>query len=250
MRAAEPISAGRVERDGVRVGYEVFGIGEPTILLMPTWCIVHSRIWKMQIPYLARHHRVVTFDGPGNGRADRPTGPVAYTAEKHVDLALAVLDVTKTDRAIAVASSGGTHRTVLLAAEHPDRVEGAVFVGPHTPLVTDAPNERTEAFTSGAYELYLQLFMTAAFTEPHSTKAIEDGIGWGHETSLATIADARAHPSSKSTAAATAPTCVTRSLSACSCASLSRPSTPRLDRGVAGRGAVTAPGGSSTFPHL
>jgi pimeloyl-ACP methyl ester carboxylesterase/predicted glycosyltransferase len=191
MRAAEPISAGRVERDGVRVGYEVFGIGEPTILLMPTWCIVHSRIWKMQIPYLARHHRVVTFDGPGNGRADRPTGPVAYTAAKHVDLALAVLDVTKTDRAIAVASSGGTHRTVLLAAEHPDRVEGAVFVGPHTPLVTDAPNERTEAFTSGAYELYLQLFMTAAFTEPHSTKAIEDGIGWGHETSLATIADAR-----------------------------------------------------------
>jgi pimeloyl-ACP methyl ester carboxylesterase/predicted glycosyltransferase len=191
MRAAEPSSAGRVERDGVRVGYQVFGTGEPTILLMPTWCIVHSRIWKMQIPYLARHHRVVTFDGPGNGWADRPIGPVAYTAAKHVDLALAVLDVTKTERAIAVASSGGTHRTVLLAAEHPDRVDGAVFVGPHTPLVTDPPNERTEAFTSGDYELYLQLFMTAAFTEPHSSKAIEDGIGWGHETSLATIADAQ-----------------------------------------------------------
>ena len=191
MRAAEPISAEHVERDGVRVGYQVFGSGEPTILLMPTWCIVHSRIWKMQIPYLARHHRVVTFDGPGNGQADRPFGPEAYTAAKHVDLALAVLDVTKTERAIAVASSGGTHRTVLLAAEHPDRVVGAVFVGPHTPLVTDPPDERTEAFASGDYELYLQLFMTAAFTEPHSTKAVEDGIGWGHETSLATIADAR-----------------------------------------------------------
>jgi pimeloyl-ACP methyl ester carboxylesterase len=112
MWAAEPLIAGHVECDGTRVGYQVFGTGEPTILLMPTWCIVHSRIWKMQIPYLARHHRVVTFDGPGNGRADRPSGPTAYTAARHVDLALAVLDATGTERAIAVASSGGTHRTV------------------------------------------------------------------------------------------------------------------------------------------
>jgi pimeloyl-ACP methyl ester carboxylesterase/predicted glycosyltransferase len=191
MRACQPIADGYVERDGVKVFYELFGQREPTILLMPTWCIVHSRIWKMQIPYLARRHRVVTFDGPGNGQADRPTGPAAYTAAKHVDLTLGVLDATGTERAIAVAASGGTNRTVLLAAEHPDRVEGVVFVGPFTPLVTDPPNERTEAFASGDYELFLQRFMTAAFTEPHSTKAIEDGIGWGHETSLATIADAR-----------------------------------------------------------
>jgi pimeloyl-ACP methyl ester carboxylesterase/predicted glycosyltransferase len=191
MWAAEPLIAGHVECDGTRVGYQVFGTGEPTILLMPTWCIVHSRIWKMQIPYLARHHRVVTFDGPGNGRADRPSGPTAYTAARHVDLALAVLDATGTERAIAVASSGGTHRTVRLAAEHPNRVEGVVFIGSFTPLVTDSPTERDEAFASGDYDRYLELFMTAAFTEPHSTKAIEDGIGWGHETSLATITDAR-----------------------------------------------------------
>jgi pimeloyl-ACP methyl ester carboxylesterase/predicted glycosyltransferase len=191
MWAAEPLITGHLKRDGVGIGYQVFGTGEPTILLMPTWCIVHSRIWKMQIPYLARHYRVVTFDGPGNGRADRPTGPAAYTAAKHVDLARGVLDATNTERAIAVASSGGTNRTVLLAAEHPDRIEGVVFVGPFTPLVTDPPNERTEAFISGDYERYLRLFMTAAFIEPHSTKAIEDGIGWGRETSLATITDAR-----------------------------------------------------------
>ena len=42
------------------------------MLLLPTWSIIHSRHWKMQIPYLARHCRVVTFDGRGNGRSDRP----------------------------------------------------------------------------------------------------------------------------------------------------------------------------------
>ena len=56
----------------MRVFYEVYGSGEPTILFCPTWTLVHSRVWKMQIPYLARHHRVVVFDPRGNGKSDRP----------------------------------------------------------------------------------------------------------------------------------------------------------------------------------
>src|SRR2546421_4441275 len=61
MRARYPDGDGYVERDGVKVAYEVFGDGhEPTILLLPTWSIIHSLVWKMQVPYLARHHRVIT----------------------------------------------------------------------------------------------------------------------------------------------------------------------------------------------
>jgi pimeloyl-ACP methyl ester carboxylesterase len=43
---------------------------------MPTWEIVHSRSWKFQIPYLARHCRVVTFDPRGNAA---PTAPATMT---------------------------------------------------------------------------------------------------------------------------------------------------------------------------
>ncbi len=75
MRAIEPVSAGDVERDGVRLHWEEFGEGEPTIALLPTWSIVHSRHWKFQVPYLARHYRVITFDGRGCGLSDRPDGP-------------------------------------------------------------------------------------------------------------------------------------------------------------------------------
>jgi len=71
MRAREPDFEGFVDSDGVKIGYEVFGRGSPTLLLLPTWTIVHSRVWKMQVPYLADLFRVVTFDGPGNGRSDR-----------------------------------------------------------------------------------------------------------------------------------------------------------------------------------
>ena len=71
-RARYPDSSGYVKRDGVRLYYEVYGSGEPTVFLLPTWSIIHSRHWKMQIPYLARHCRVVTFDGRGNGRSRPP----------------------------------------------------------------------------------------------------------------------------------------------------------------------------------
>src|ERR1700690_1118095 len=98
MRARYPDEEGFVEHDGVKMGYEVFGSGAPTLLLLPTWTIVHSRFWKLQIPYLARHFRVVTFDGPGNGRSDRPLDPTAYGAEAVARDALAVMDATATDR--------------------------------------------------------------------------------------------------------------------------------------------------------
>ena len=77
-RARYPDDDGFIERDGVRVFYERYGDGEPTVLFLPTWSIIHSRGWKAQIPYFARHFRVLTFDGRGNGSSDRPIGPEAY----------------------------------------------------------------------------------------------------------------------------------------------------------------------------
>ena len=76
VRAREPDRAGYAVRSGVRLYYEVHGDGPTTVLLLPPWSIVHSRIWKLQVPYLARHAQVVVYDGRGNGRSDRPAGPV------------------------------------------------------------------------------------------------------------------------------------------------------------------------------
>ncbi len=73
MRAREPDLAGTVDNDGVRIHYEVFGSGPATVFLVPTFPIVDSRMWKAQVPYLARHFRVVTADPRGNGRSGRPT---------------------------------------------------------------------------------------------------------------------------------------------------------------------------------
>ncbi|HEX8037194.1 MAG TPA: hypothetical protein VF510_25290, partial [Ktedonobacterales bacterium] len=66
MRARDPDREGYVNGDGVHIFYECFGeehASGPTVLLLPTWSIIHSRFWKAQVPYLARHYRVITFDG-------------------------------------------------------------------------------------------------------------------------------------------------------------------------------------------
>src|SRR5262245_45712043 len=128
MRARQPDRDGYVERDGVKVYYELFGAGKPTVLLLPTWSVIHSRHWKMQVPYLARPCSVRTFDGRGNGRSDRPTEPEAYAEREFAADAIAVMDATETDRAIIVGFSMGAQRGLVLAAEHPERVEGAVFI--------------------------------------------------------------------------------------------------------------------------
>jgi pimeloyl-ACP methyl ester carboxylesterase/predicted glycosyltransferase len=206
MRACQPSRDGYVERDGVKIHYEVFGDGEPTVLLLPTWSIMHSRHWKMQVPYLSRHCRVITFDGRGNGRSDRPTEPEAYAEREFAADALAVLDATQTPRAIIVGFSLGAQRGLLLAANHPERVQAAVFIGGNYPGGGEPVPERTvyswedELATDEGwakhnhhywlrdYQGYLDFFMSRMFTEPHSTKPIEDTVGWGLETTGETLA--------------------------------------------------------------
>jgi pimeloyl-ACP methyl ester carboxylesterase len=206
MRALQPSRDGYVERDGVKIYYELFGSGEPTVLLLPTWSIIHLRHWKMQIPYLARHCRVLTFDGRGNGRSDRPARPEAYAEREFAADAIAVLDATETERAVVVGFSMGAQRALLLAADHPERVEGAVFIGPSYQGGGNPLPERTvyswgdeldtdegwakhnRHYWRRDYPGYLQFFMSRMFTEPHSTKPIEDTVGWGLETTPETLA--------------------------------------------------------------
>jgi pimeloyl-ACP methyl ester carboxylesterase len=70
------VETGQLEVRGFKISYEVFGNPQaPPILLLPSWQIIHSRHWKMQVPYLARFFRVVTYDSPGNGGGERTTDP-------------------------------------------------------------------------------------------------------------------------------------------------------------------------------
>jgi pimeloyl-ACP methyl ester carboxylesterase/predicted glycosyltransferase len=194
-----PDESGFIERDGVRMFWESYGTGERAVLLLPTWSVIHSRHWKAQIPYLARHFRVITFDGRGNGLSDRPTSASAYHEREFIADAVAVLDATGVESACVAGLSMGGLRALVLAAEQPDRVSGACSIAPSVPvpLVPDPPGwwagfdfeaerEHYEGWEKynrhywrSDYRGFLKFFFSECLCEPHSTKQIEDLIAWG-----------------------------------------------------------------------
>ena len=210
MRARAPDADGFAEREGVELFYEVFGEGDrPTVLLLPTWSIIPSRFWKAQVPYLARHFRVITFDGRGSGRSGRPAGAAAYANEEFGADVVAVMDATGTDRSVLVALSCGAAWAVHVAAAHPARVSGLLalapscgfaITNPERQLPWDAELDTTEGWAKynrrnwleGDYDDFLRFFFGKMFTEAHSTKQIEDCVGWGHDIEPATLADTTA----------------------------------------------------------
>ena len=194
----DPDTEGFIERGGVKVGYEVFGAGEPAILLLTSWAIVHARQWKAQVPYLARHFQVITVEGRGNGRADRPETPEAYRDREYVDDAIAVLDAIGVDRAVVVGLSVGGRHALQLAAWYPERAAGVVAIGAALPWpmppgfdeIRDAYEGWDKAnrhYWLADYRGWVEFFMSQVFTEPHSTKPHEDGVAWGLDTTAETL---------------------------------------------------------------
>jgi pimeloyl-ACP methyl ester carboxylesterase/predicted glycosyltransferase len=201
MRARQPDRSGAVVRDGIASAYDVYGDSHATtVLLMPSWSVVHAEHWKMQIPVLARRHRVIAMDGRGNGRSDRPHDPAAYTVDEYVADALAVLDETGTDRAVVAGVSLGGQRTAAFAATHPDRTLGAVMIASSIPhLVSPLPIRLEYSFVDELAEdrgwalfnehawrrdlrAFAEFFFGQCYPEPHSTKPWEDAVGWMLET--------------------------------------------------------------------
>jgi pimeloyl-ACP methyl ester carboxylesterase/predicted glycosyltransferase len=198
VRARFPDREGHVESRGVKIYWEEHGAGDRTVLFIPGWQIGHSRFWKMQVPYFARHFRVLTFDPPGNGKSARPaTGYDEDTIAAH---ALAVLDATATACASLVCHSRAAWWGSILAAEHPERVERLVLVAPamtdpwgprktfHATLTEFSGwNSFNRAYWRTNYPDFVRFFIEQMFPEAHSTKAREDGVAWALETTAETM---------------------------------------------------------------
>ena len=118
------------------------------------------------------------------------------------------MDATGTERAVLVGLSCGALWGTLLAAEHPDRVSArsptsarrcrsrsgtrsARSSGASRTSSTPTRAGRSTTATTGSadYQGFLEFFFAQMFNEPHSTKQIEDCIGWALETDPETLAD-------------------------------------------------------------
>src|SRR5579859_364644 len=199
MRAQPPDQSGyAVNRDGLRIYYEVFGQGDKTILLMPCYPIVHSRMWKGQIHYLARHFRVVTFDGVGNGMSDHPDPSSLWPPNIYANDCLTVMDATDTKAAVLVGlCHDGVWPAIVLAASEPERVVGIMAFAPGIrlgpPIAVRAAavakfDEELESYEGWFkqnrhyiqknFRGFMEFFFGEMYPEPHSTKQIEDTVAY------------------------------------------------------------------------
>jgi pimeloyl-ACP methyl ester carboxylesterase len=112
-----------VTRDGVWLGYDVHGDGEPVLLVMGL--SGSRRGWYRLLPHLQDRCQAIAFDNRGTGDSDPVTGPL--TMADLVSDALAVLDAAGHDSAHVIGVSMGGMIAQHLALDHRDRVRSLIL---------------------------------------------------------------------------------------------------------------------------
>ncbi|BEP16300.1 hypothetical protein acdb102_46110 [Acidothermaceae bacterium B102] len=222
MKAREPDQQGFIHRDGIAVAYESYGSGDRVVLFPPVDVVAHSGMWKAQIPYLARHARVVSIDPRGNGRSDRPLDPAAYTDAELTADTLQVMNELGIEKALLVGVCGSVWQSFLLAAEAPERVVGIVSLAANVPNLTPVHPWRGEFDRIGALDVvshdgwakdnvaywregphayldYLEFFGGEIIPELHRSKLFDDFVAWGLGASVEVRAAERMSPSAFTT---------------------------------------------------
>jgi len=55
-------------KDGTPISYEIFGVGEPTLVFVHGWSC-DARYWRAQVPVFSKKYRVVILDLAGHGHS-------------------------------------------------------------------------------------------------------------------------------------------------------------------------------------
>jgi pimeloyl-ACP methyl ester carboxylesterase len=116
-----------VTDDGVTLHAEEAGQGEPLLFIHEF--AGDQRSWEPQVRFFSGTYRCVTYAARGYPPSDVPTDPEAYSQERAVADAIAVLDGLEITNAHLVGLSMGGFTALHTVLAHPDRVRSAVIAG-------------------------------------------------------------------------------------------------------------------------
>jgi len=126
--------------DGVTLHVDAAGSGQP-LLFIHEFAGDH-RSWEPQVRFFSGSYRCITYAARGYPPSDVPGDPAAYSQQRAVGDAIAILDGLGLPRAHVVGLSMGGFTALHLAMGHPGRVASAVVAG----AGYGAQPERQESF--------------------------------------------------------------------------------------------------------
>jgi pimeloyl-ACP methyl ester carboxylesterase len=115
-----------LDRDGVKIYYEVHGEG-PALFLTHGYSS-SSHMWAGQRELFGKHFKVIIWDMRGHGRSDYPSDPNAYSQAATVTDMAAILDAVGTKDAIVGGLSLGGYMSLAFRLAHPGRVRALLIV--------------------------------------------------------------------------------------------------------------------------
>jgi pimeloyl-ACP methyl ester carboxylesterase len=115
-----------LDRDGVKIHYEVYGQG-PAVILTHGYSST-AQMWAGQIEPLSKDHTLILWDMRGHGQSDYPQDEDLYSEALTVGDIDALLDVVGARTAIVGGLSLGGYMSLAYYAAHPERVEALVII--------------------------------------------------------------------------------------------------------------------------
>ncbi|MGO4291862.1 alpha/beta fold hydrolase [Chitinophaga sp. RAB17] len=179
----KPADSGYVPVNGIKVYYEVYGQGEPIVLLHGAFMTIGMN-WGQLIPELSKTRKVIAIELQGHGHTPFSDRKLDYhTLASDVE---GVMNYLKVDSAAVTGYSFGGCVAYQLAIQSPKRVTKLVIIS-STYKSSGWMPEVTNAFKSMKPELFTKSPMKAAYdaVAPDKTKwtsFLEQMIAYNHTT--------------------------------------------------------------------
>lgn len=121
----QPAESGYTDVNALKMYYEVYGKGKPTVLLHGSFMTIPLN-WSHIIPLLAKDRKVIVTEMQGHGRTRDIPRDISY--EGMADDVSALLAHLKTDSADMIGYSMGGGIAFQMAVRHPQQVRRLVVL--------------------------------------------------------------------------------------------------------------------------
>jgi pimeloyl-ACP methyl ester carboxylesterase len=128
----------------ISIYYEEAGQGEPLVLIRGLGSDLQA--WALQVPALAKHFRVITFDNRGAGRTGAPDKP--YTIEGMADDLAFLLSALNVEKASILGYSMGGMIAQEFALKYPAKVEKLILL---------ATSAKLDGYTRAVVESFINI---------------------------------------------------------------------------------------------